>query len=324
MVRDFMTYCMGLLSLILLIFLSACGEKDNQVSLKVPPPSSCIKPIQKDYPDQILILLLGRDAFPGTEKATVVLDDYVKNKPSGVTVLRVDVPLPGETLEPFFQWSHSFDRIYDNGRVIADQLSFFYYPTLYIFDKDGVLRFQGGCDIHEFPAIVNDILAEKSGDQKRIYSRIMLRAGTQAPLFSAKKIDGLSTDLQSISGNKGILIFFARETCALSLKELDNLDRLVAPLNREGIATVVIVQDEGKSSLESFRKYADRMTIIPDVGNTIFNKYSVTVTPYFYLVGNCGTIFSHRSFTERAAISTVNGYLEQELIKDSLNSWGAG
>jgi len=324
MLRAFTTFRIGCFSLLLLIFISACGKKNEPPSLKVPPPSTCIKQIQKDNPGQILVMLFGRNECPGTRKATTILDDYAATKPPGVTILRVDVPLPGEKLATLPEWSHRFDRIADKERSIADQLSFFYYPTLYIFDKDGVLRFQGGCDVHEFPAIVKNILSEKKGDKKKVYSRIMPEIGAPAPTLAAKEINGTSVDLKSISGSKGVLLFFARASCPFSMKELVNLDELAGPLNDNGISTALIIQDEGKDSLSRFEKYKSKMTLIPDTGNYVFNKYAVSVTPYFYLVDTCGTIFAHRSFTKGAVINTVNGYLEQKRIKDSLNSLGAG
>ena len=314
-------------SLSLLIFcavlISSCKKREDTFTY-VSKPRKCIEPIRKKYPGQVLVLLFGREKCPGTKKATAVLDEYMKRKPEGVTVLRVDVPLPGQAFAPEGEWTHSFERTADPRRVIADQLSFFYYPTLYIFDKDAVLRFSGGCDLHEFPAVVKKIIAEKKGEKKRLFSKAMPAAGSSAPDFSAKTTDGLSVTLRSLSAEKGLCLFFTRASCSFSLKELDNMHSLIKPLESEGIATALIVQDEGKDALDPFLKYKESMIIIPDTGNTIFNKYDVSVTPYFYFIDGCGKIFSHRSFTKGAVLNTMTGYLQETQIKDSFNVQGAG
>ena len=89
------------------------------------------------------MLLLGMSGCPGTENATEVLTGYARTKPDGVGILRLDVPPPGEVLGCVEGWDAPFPRELDARRKTADRLDFFFYPTLYIFDGEGVERFQG-------------------------------------------------------------------------------------------------------------------------------------------------------------------------------------
>ena len=99
-----------------------------------------------DYHGRVLILLLGRDGCPGTAKATAALNQYVSSKPERVSVVRLNVPLPKETLKPTSDPKRPFPYFVDTGRKIAGKLEFFYYPTLYVFDGQGKQRYVGGCD----------------------------------------------------------------------------------------------------------------------------------------------------------------------------------
>ena len=94
----------------------------------------------------ISILLLGRNDCPGTQKALPVLENFYKEKSTKVSVKYLEVPLPDKKETLPGEWKYSFSRSFDQGRSTADKLNFFYYPTLYIFDKDDELRFEGGCD----------------------------------------------------------------------------------------------------------------------------------------------------------------------------------
>jgi len=105
-----------------------------------------LQDILTQHRGQVLVLLLGRDGCPGTANATLVLDAYAAAQTKGIAVLRLDVSLPGEELKLAGKWSHGFNRLLDKDRRVADELEFFYYPTLYIFDREGIQRFAGGCD----------------------------------------------------------------------------------------------------------------------------------------------------------------------------------
>ena len=319
----FIVSSLRLVAVIALFTLSSCGKKANSVS-KAPPSNNAIEEIRQKHPGDILLLLFGKEGCPGTAKATAVLDSYMKNKPDGVTVIRIDVPLPGKDAELPEKWNHSFEDIADKNREMASALSFFYYPTLYIFDKDGVLRFQGGCDLQEVSDIVQKILAEKPDSEKVIYTKIMPETGTPAPDFDAETIDGIKVSLRNIIGNKGALLLFTRKSCPFSRKAVNDFQTLIPQFREAGITTALIVEDEGEDSCLGLKKYADKMYVIPDHKNKIFNKYAVTATPYFYFIDSCGNIFAHRSFTEGAALNTMNGFLEQARVKDSFNISGAG
>ena len=161
------------------------------------------------------------------------------------------------------------------------------------------------------------------GDQKVVYTKVMPKVGMPAPWFTGKKLDGSEVSLKSLLGKKGLFLFFCRKKCS-SMKKWDNFQSIIPQLAKNGISSVAIISDEGDDAFAAFKIYAEKMTIIPDREDKIFNQYVVTGTPYFYLIDNCGTIFLHRSFTKRSALNAMSGHLNQSRIKDSFNVQGAG
>lgn len=136
-----------------------------------------------NYRGNILILLLGRDDCPGTAMTTIALDRYILTKPKQISIVRLNVPLRNENLIPSSKWNHSFPCFVDKGRKIADKLDFFYYPTLYVYDKQGNKRYVGAFDKDKIDTMVREILAEKPGDMKKIYTLPMSAVGKYAPSF---------------------------------------------------------------------------------------------------------------------------------------------
>jgi hypothetical protein len=91
----------------------------------------------------------------------------------------------------------------DKDRKLAEKLDFFYYPTLYVFDRDSELRFAGGCDAQRLPEMVAEIAGEKPGAPKKMYSLTQPAAGAAAPAFSARSLDGKDVALESLRGMEG-------------------------------------------------------------------------------------------------------------------------
>lgn len=147
-----------LLAIILVCGMLISGCTRSAVSESISTnTSSDLESLLNEHQGRVLILLLGRDGCPGTEKATATLDDYIPVKPENVSVVRLDVPLPDEDLKPTSEWNHQYPRLVDTDRKIADKLDFFYYPTLYIFDGQGKNRYIGSLDIDKLKFMVQEI-----------------------------------------------------------------------------------------------------------------------------------------------------------------------
>ncbi|HOX05518.1 MAG TPA: TlpA disulfide reductase family protein [Planctomycetota bacterium] len=257
-----------------------------------------------------MVLLLGREGCPGTARATQVLDDYAPVKPSGVTVLRVDVPLPGEDYKPPAGWQHPYRRIVDDGRRLAGELEFFFYPTLYVLDRDGELRFAGGCDAERLRGMVGEILAEKPGAPKKSYSLPLVAEGRPAPDFAAADLGGKALGLAALRGERATLLFFSDTTCPFTVAELDNLRKL-AETHRSGGVNVAIVS-RGAAPAESrpvYEKLAPGVPVVHDADGAIFRAYGLDAVPFYYLLDGQLKVVKRRSFTAAAASGAISAFL---------------
>ena len=290
-------------------YIRLSGPSSSAV-LSAEPAGVDLSSLLSNYRGRVLLLLLGRDGCPGTAKATVVLDEYAPVKPDGAEIVRLDVPLPGESLRLSSDWKHNFQRFADKGRLIADELDFFFYPTLYIYDGDGLLRFAGGCDAELVPRMVGEILAEAPGQEKKIYTLPMPPVGTEAPGFSASTLEKNELSLESLIAQNGLLIFFARTSCPFTLKELPHLKDIADAFSDKGIATVIINQkDEGGSDDSLYGKHCAGVPVISDPKGEISKSFGVEATPFFFLLDGNAIIVKHRSFTHSAAVGSINALL---------------
>ena len=272
--------------------------------------SGTLENILSAHQGKVLLLLLGRDDCPGTAKSMPILDDFARRKTPGVSVVRLDVPLPDEALEISRKWSHSFPRLLDKDRKIAGQLEFFYYPTLYVFDPDGEMRFSGSCDKDRIETMTSEILSEKPGDKKVVYTLPMPAPGVPAPAFSRSALDGETVDVESLLGERGLLIFFGRTSCPFSMKQLAHLEDLAKTWQGRDVATVIINQYEESDVIRP--AYAERCPEIPvisDQSGDISLSYGVDAVPFFFLLDGDGKIVKRRSFTHESALNSVNAML---------------
>lgn len=270
----------------------------------------------KAHHGRVLVLLMGRDGCSGTAKATTLLHEYASTKPQGVSIVRLDVPLLNETLKLSSEWKHPFPRSVDTGRRIADRLDFFYYPTLYVFDRQGEERYVGGCDMNKLPTMVREILAEKPGSKKKIYTQPMPAVGESAPSFTAKTLAGNSADLKSLLGKQGLLILFARTSCGFCRRELANFNNLAERFRGEGVNVVIINQGEDLDAIRPvYEKDCASMQVLWDQDGAIFKSFGVDAVPFYFLLDADGKVIGRRSFTHPAAANAINALLGQEAEK---------
>jgi peroxiredoxin len=257
------------------------------------------------------VLLLGREGCPGTERATAVLAAWAREKPRDVDFLRLDVPLPAEKdYRPTGEWPQPFPRAVDDGRRVAGELEFFFYPTLYVFDRDGALRFAGGCERAGLERMLGEILAEKRGRPKRSYTLQPLAAGVDAPDFKAQKLGGGTAGLAELRGERGTLLFFSDTRCPFTVKELENLAGLAAAHRAKGLAAVVIDRgaDAGAAG-QVYGRLTPGLPVVLDRDGAIFKAYAVDAVPFYYLLDGGGKVVRGRSFTPAAAGGSIAALL---------------
>jgi peroxiredoxin len=306
---DKMLICVWAVLLVGGMVLTGCSKSSTSGTAKGRPPDS-LNALLKDHRGNVLILLLGIEGCPGTAKATEGLDEYVGTKPEQVSVVRLDVPPPNKTLKATSERKHRLPRFVDAGRKIADELDFFYYPTLYVFDGDGVKRYVGGYDRDKIAAIARDILAEKPGAKKKIYTPPMPAVGEPAPAFSGGTLTGKAVSKDSLLGKHGLLIFFARTSCPYSMRDIPEFKDIADHYRGKGLAAVAVNMQEDLSDIKPlYEGKCAGESIIWDRDGKICKSFGVDAVPFFFLTNEHGKVVARGEFTHTSASDSINAML---------------
>jgi len=274
-----------------------------------PTAKAAVQKLLAGHQGKVLLLLLGREDCPGTAKATAVLDAYVPRKPADVDVVRLDVPLPGETLK-VGGWTHPFPRELDADRAVADGLEFFYYPTVYVFDRGGELRFAGGYDAERLETMAKEIGAEQPGQPKKSYTLPLPPIGSPAPPLAARTLTGQDATLATLRGGRATMLVFSRTSCPFSMQALPAVKSMADTHRSKGIAVVLINQGEDQGQIRPvYEKQAPGVPVVWDATGEICKAYGVDTVPFFFLLNKDGAIAQRRSFTPPAATGALNALL---------------
>lgn len=277
------------------------------------------------YQGKVLLLLMGREGCPGTIKATDFLHTYASKKPEGVAILRLDVPLAGEELELLEEWNHPYPRKVDTGRKLADALDYFFYPTFYVFDPDGVLRYSGGCDPIKLDPMVKEILAEKPGQPKKSYNLPMPKAGEPAPAFTGIDLNDKTLMLTSLQGKKATLLVFAQTSCPYTIDALPAIQSVANVFRKHDVALVVINTGEDLETIQPiYAKSLSNIPVVWDKGGEISKQYGVDVSPFFFLLDQNNKVVKRGSFKAQAVTGALNTLLNRSVAAPRPASKEAG
>lgn len=278
------------------------------------------------YRGKTLVLLMGMPGCPGTAKAAGFLAEYSREKPEGVAVVRLDVAPPGDSVAEPRGGDAGFVHEVDRGRKVADRLEFFFYPTLYILDKDGKVRFRGGCEPDRVREMVAEIAAERPGAPTRVYTPPLPAVGTAAAAFAGKDLDGKDVSLEALRGKAATLLFFGSTTCPYSKDAVSSLPALAAEFGGKGAAVAVVNIGESPKAIRPFyASKAPRITVVADETSDIGEKkYGVRTVPFFYVLDKAGKIAARRPFTPDAARLALAKALGLKLRPRTRRSRGAG
>ena len=274
---------------------------------------------------RVLVLLAGMEGCPGTAKGTEFLKTWAAQKDSRVAIVRLDVPPPGEKLAPVDPASLPFGYAVDKDRVVAKELGFFYYATLYIIDPDGEVRFVGDCDPERVPTMVAAILAEKPGDPKHIYTPPLPAIGAVAPAFSAPALDGKTVSLDALRGQRGTVLVFAKTGCSFSVAALPGVQQLAESFRDKGVAVLIVNGREPGETIQTvYAKYAPRVTVINDATGRISASYSGDTVPYSFVLDGAGRVAARMPYTFDDATRAVNQLLGLAPENQGAPATGAG
>jgi peroxiredoxin len=277
------------------------------------------------YRGDVVVLLMGKEGCPGTADLSGELAEYSKVKPEGVSLLRVDAPPPGGKVKAAKKWTAGYPYTLDNDRVVADHMGFFYYPTLYILDQDGEVRYTGGGE-DNFKSIVSEILDEKPGAPKKMFSPLMIAVGDKGAPFSTNSLDGAKVSSASYEENEAVLIIFSSTTCPFSKKAVASAPRLRDEFAGNG-GDVLIVDTGGDP--EAIRAFYEEstpgITVIPDEDKKISKDgYGVQAVPFFYVLNKDGRVAYRMPFSEDAARDAMRVTLGLMKKPAKIEARGAG
>jgi len=308
---------------------ASCSKKDGGSATEKKPVQETAKggdDILSAYRGKVLVLLMGMPGCSGTEKATEFLVSYAKDRPSDAALLRLDVPPPEGKIGPLSNWSAPFSREVDADRKVADRLDFFYYPTLYILDRDGEVRFAGECEPEKVKKMVSEICSEKPGSQKHSYMPPMPKIGEVAANFTGAGVDKAPLSLDKLSGGKTVFLFFGSTACPFSKKATEDLPGLVSAYGGKGISFAIVHMgaDDGKAAAFYAEKAPGVPVVIDEKGSISEKQFGVTTVPFFYLLDGKHTILQRQPFTAESAKSALNAMLGMKNDDAGSKKPGAG
>ncbi len=294
------TMCL-LCGIALFVATASCGEQPAREGTSAPAD----KPAERFLSEQrgkIVVLLMGMDGCPNTPVVTEVLAELDEDCPDDVVFGRVDVAPPGGSIKPTANWPHDFFYAVDTDRAVAQRLEFFFYPTLYVLDREGEVRYAGGCDEAKLKTMISEMLAEKPGSKKKYYTPPLPAVGTPAAGFTAKDIKGESVDLKKFQSKGATLLFFTSVDCPFSVEAVRKLPDIEKEFEGKNLSIVLIEKGDSADAVKAlYDSVALSGTVVLDTDGNVSDKYGVGPVPFYFVVGADGKIAERGPYTEEAA-----------------------
>lgn len=266
---------------------------------------------------KVVVALLGIDGCPQTKIATEVLARMSQDCPADLVLARLDVPVQSDSpFKPLANWTYNYRYAVDADRAAADRLGFFYYPTLYILDRDGEVRYSGSCDEAKLKAMVSEIQLEKLGDPKKIYTPTLPAIGTQAPLFRAKNLEGGEIELKPLADKGPTLLFFTSVACPFSIQAARKLPALEQEFRGKDVGIIVIEKGTDAAVINTtYLQIGFSNRVIMDTDNAISQKYGVEPVPFYFVIDKAGKIAARGPYTESAASQAIGMLLGMQPVE---------
>ena len=295
---------------LLFALLVACGAESPPADVPAPAPADDGTPtgFLDAEKGKVVVLLLGMQGCPGTRDATRVLADL--EVPADVAIARVDVPPPGGRAEPYRNWPHSYRYLMDEDRALAKKLEFFFYPTLYVLDREGEARYSGSCEAGKLAAMVEEIRTERPGGKKKVYTVPPLAVGAAAP---AKRDAGPT------------LVFFTSVGCPFSTKALGALPDVELDFEEHDVGYVIVERTaEGPATAKVYDDLELPGDVVNDADGAIAKAYGVDPVPFFFVIDAAGAVAARGPYTEGGVRQALAKALGIEVPGGAKEATGAG
>ena len=269
-------------------------------------PSPALRVLEQ-HRGQVLVLLLGMEGCPGTESAMPLLAEFDRAKPAGVVVYRIDVPPPGRRIRPASGLPAGLNYVVDRDRALAERLEFFFYPTLFILDREGEVRFSGGCGPGSLRRMTDEILAEPRGSEKRIYTPQLARVGQLVPDMTVRTIAGAEVALHELCDTNGVFVYFASSECSFSREGLAAMEVVKQRFKASGLRFVVVgFGDNAAKCRSGLYSLSPGMVFLEDPKKVLGGQFGVTGVPVFFVLGKDLRVKERHPFTPEAATMALS------------------
>ncbi len=124
-------------------------------------------------------------------------------------------------------------------------------PDAFIFDRDGVGRYRGGCEPEKVKSIVTALPQEEPDAAKTDFAQLP-EAGSLAPSFEAATLDGKTVALDDLRGKKASCWSSACRNCPFSKKAMACVPRIMADFEKHGASVAVVNAGRDAGAIRSF------------------------------------------------------------------------
>jgi peroxiredoxin len=269
-------------------------------------------PFEQFSPHQgeVLVVLMGKPDCPGTEKGMRFFTRFQRTLSEGVAYLRVDVPPPGGSLKKEVEPNPGIHYMVDRDRDLAEKLNFFYYPTLFILDREGYVRYRGGVDEKRTPEIISKLLAEQPGTAKTAFTDPVLQVGQKLEGFTGSSLSGGQLSYKGLRGKEGTLLIFSAMSCPFSKKAVVKAPEILSKFNDQGISVVIINEDESAEAQAFYRDNTPGIPVLADPDRRIGgSQFGVQTVPFFFVMDKDDMVAYRMPFTGEVAVQAVEGIL---------------
>lgn len=115
-------------------------------------------------------------------------------------------------------------------------------------------------------------------------------AGSKAPNFSVKGLDGKEYSLQELLKQGPVIAAFFKVSCPVCQFTFPFLERMYKQYGGDGVTFLGISQDDGRSTKDFARQYGITFPIAMDEkGYAASNAYGLTMVPTIFLIDD-GTV----------------------------------
>lgn len=144
---------------------------------------------------------------------------------------------------------------------------------------------------------------ENSADEDSKYAVEMVKAGTKAPNFQLKTVDGKSFKLSSLKGKVVVLDFWA-SWCPDCRKDAPNIVRMYHEFKEKGVVFVGVSFDTEKANWEkAIEKYGMEYTAVSELKkmreSEIAKQYGVKWIPAMVVIDKKGNVVLSTVLSEK-------------------------